>query len=141
MPILKIEILGSQIEIQYEEKEINKLRILIKNFKDRINQLSNNGKITNNKMLILTALKAEDDILEIKSLNDKNKIDLLKIDEQKIIIEKLNHEVILLKDEIYQLNFAKSSNSKNESIAIEKINKLQKKLEIILKKIINQIDS
>jgi cell division protein ZapA (FtsZ GTPase activity inhibitor) len=141
MPILKIEILGSQIEIQYEEKEINKLRILIKNFKDRINQLSNNGKITNNKILILTALKAEDEILEIKSLNDKNKIDLLKIDEQKIIIEKLNHEVILLKDEIYQLNFAKSSNSKNESIAIEKINKLQKKLEIILKKIINQIDS
>ena len=38
MPILKIDILGSIIEINYEQNEYDKLIYLIKNFKNRLKE-------------------------------------------------------------------------------------------------------
>ena len=47
MPILKTEILGSEIEINYEEVEKERLTKLINQFKKRLSEFPQNGKINN----------------------------------------------------------------------------------------------
>ena len=65
MPTLKTEILGSLIEINYEESEKDKLRKIIEKFNERLLDFENlRGKISDKKILILAALKAEDQIIE-----------------------------------------------------------------------------
>ena len=66
MPILKTEILGSQIEINYQEDEYNKLKKLISSYKKRLNDFSNNGKVSRNTIFFLCSLKVEDELNEIK---------------------------------------------------------------------------
>ena len=51
MPILKTEILGSKIEINYEESEKDKLEIIIEKFKERLSNFKNlEGKVSNSKI-------------------------------------------------------------------------------------------
>ena len=70
MPTLKTEILGSPIEINYEESEKDKLIKIIEKFNDRLLDFENlRGKISDKKILILAALKAEDQIID-KSLTE-----------------------------------------------------------------------
>ena len=71
MPILKTKILGSQIEINFEESEREKLQHLISNFKKRLNEFpDNNGRISTNTILFLAALKAEDseEVVEVAEI-------------------------------------------------------------------------
>ena len=98
MPILKTEILGSQIEINFEESEREKLQYLISNFKQRLNEFpENNGRISTNTILFLAALKAEDQLVEIESIVDKNKEYKNTAIKQKNIIEKLTKEIDFFK--------------------------------------------
>ena len=88
MPILKTEILGSQIEINFDESERDKLQRLISNFKNRLNEFTNNeGRISNNTILFLAALKTEDQLEEIKSLADNNKENNNEIVKQKKLLK------------------------------------------------------
>ena len=65
MPTLKTEILGSPIEINYEESEKDKLIKIVERFNDRLLDFDNlRGKISDKKILILAALKAEDQIID-----------------------------------------------------------------------------
>ena len=75
MPILKVKILGFQIEINYEEKEHKKLLNLIDNFKERLSEFSINGKYQNHKIMFLAALKVEDEIYD-KTEKQLRNIDL-----------------------------------------------------------------
>ena len=104
MPIYKTEVLGSKIEINYDLKERKKLINLIENFKRRIDEFPNNGKITNNKILFLAALKAEDDLEELKIKYQKYEKDKITIDEQKIFIAELNNTIKRLNNSIKKMN-------------------------------------
>ena len=99
MPILKTNILGSEIEINYQEGEKNKLINLINNFNKRLSKYEKlNNKFTSNKIIFLVALMLEDENLE---LNKK----ILSLDEK---LKKFNfrdhqddnpiREIVLLKD-------------------------------------------
>ena len=66
MPVLKIEILGSLIEINYEKQEKDKLIKIIEQYKDRLLDFENlQEKISERKILVLAALKAEDEIIDL----------------------------------------------------------------------------
>jgi cell division protein ZapA (FtsZ GTPase activity inhibitor) len=86
MPILKTEILGSEIEIIYEEVEKERLIKLINQFKQRLSEFPQNGKINNKAIIFLSALKIEDELEENKKLLLNNKIDKNKINEKSQII-------------------------------------------------------
>ena len=135
MPILKIDILGSDIEINYEKNEYDKLIYLIKNFKNRLKEFPNSGKVTNSALILLAALKAEDQLQEVKKLIDTFKVDKDDIKEKELTIQKLSFEIINLKDLLKKensINLLKQS--KEDNLTKEVIN-LKNKIEKIKKKI------
>ena len=140
MPILKTEILGSIIEINYEEKEKNKLLEIIEKFNDRLLDFKNlEGKVSDNKILFLAALKAEDEIFDFTY---KSKSSLKEVEEiYKKQVEKindLNQEIIELKDKIIELN-TKNKNLQNfNSKAFNELDLLEKQLNDLTNKIISQ---
>jgi cell division protein ZapA (FtsZ GTPase activity inhibitor) len=128
MPILKVNILGFQVEINYEEKEHKKLLNLIDNFKERLNEFPIDGKHSNYKLMFLAALKAEDEIFdksnELSNIIKKNIRNENQINENEKMIKKLNEEVISLKDDIYQINSNNSLYKDQNSLAFNEINKI-----------------
>jgi len=139
MAIIKVEILGSQIKINYDVNEREKLTSLIKNFKKRLSEFPNNERVSANTIIFLAALKAEDQLVEFKIEGDKNKLYLEQIDNQVAIIEKLNKEVVLLQDELKELNLSNIYEKNTSSDAMEAIVRLEKILESIQKKIKDSI--
>ena len=139
MAILKIEILGSQIEINYEANEREKLIGLIENFKKRLSDFPHSERVSNNTIFLLAALKAEDRVVELKIEADKNKTNLEQIDKQVVIIDKLNNEVALLQDQLKELNLSNIYEKKVISNAEEEMDRFEKRLESIQKKITDTI--
>ena len=133
MVIHKAEILGTKIEINYEKKDHKKLLNLIEIFKKRISEFPNNGRTDAKTIIFLAALKAEDQIEEIKKEINKNLIDKKNLAEQKLIIENLKKEIFELKDDINEINLInKSSDNKKY---FEEINILEKTIKSIQQKI------
>ena len=139
MAILKIEILGSQIEINYEINEREKLISLIKNFKKRFSDFPSNGRANNNTIIFLAALKAEDQLVELKIKADKDKANLELMNKQVGIIEKLNNEITLLQDQLKELNLSNICEKNINSNALEAIDKLEHLLEAMQKKMKDSI--
>ncbi|MDC1296457.1 hypothetical protein N8X83_00140 [Alphaproteobacteria bacterium] len=135
MPIIKTEILGSEIEINYEEADYNKLSLIIQTFKNRLNDFPNNGRFANSKILFLTALKAESEIedLKIKIFKNNEKINIL--NDQKKYNEDLKKEIILLKDQINEMNIDKLKNIENNDIVFKEIENLENSLILLQNKI------
>ena len=107
MPILKIEILGSFIELNYKEEEKDKLKIIIENFKKRIDELKHlQGKISDKKIMLIAALKAEDKALYSKPVKD----------------------LLELNDKINNLHNEKNENQNLNRKASEEIEKIDKKI-------------
>ena len=137
MPILKTEILGSKIEINYQENEKEKLIHLIDRFKLRINEFENlKGKFSDNKIILLAALKSEDAAFD---LNKKLESSILNTEISKNRKNQINdkiREVVILKDQISDLsennNILKEQNIKT----MEEINKINKKLISLINKIL-----
>ena len=140
MPALKTEILGSLIEINYEEAEKDKLIKIIDKFNDRLLDFKDlEGKVGDNKILFLAALKAEDEIFDFTY---KSKSSLKEVEEiYKKQVEKindLNQEIIELKDKIIELN-TKNKNLQNfNSKAFNELDLLEKQLNDLTNKIISQ---
>lgn len=135
MAILKIEILGSQIQINYEINEREKLINLIENFKKRLSDFPKNERISNNTIIFLAALKVEDQLAELKIVADENTANIEKINKQVVTINKLNNEVTFLQDQLKELNLSNIYEKNISSNALEALNSFEKKLESIQKKI------
>ena len=136
MPTLKTEILGSPIEINYEESEKEKLIKIIEKFNDRLLDFENlRGKISDKKILILAALKAEDQIID-RSLTKEKEI----IDKQKkaININDITQEIIQLKDIESKLNIENSKLKNLISKAFNELDKMEKNIIDLTDKIISQ---
>ena len=130
MPILKTEILGTDIEINYEKNEYDKLNNLIEKFKIRLSQFPNDGRASSNQILFLAALKTEDELetMEKKINVDANEKDL---QNKNIIIENLNKEIILLKKELEKIQSSNISHIQDNTAVLDKIKELGKKTKLI----------
>ena len=129
MPILKTEILGTNIEINYEKNEYDKLNNLIEKFKLRLSQFPNDGRASSNQILFLAALKTEDDLETMKKINlnanDKS------LQNKNLIIENLNNEIILLKKELEKIKSSNISSITDKSLVVDGIKELEKITKVI----------
>jgi DNA repair exonuclease SbcCD ATPase subunit len=137
MPTLKTEILGSIIEINYQEAEKEKLERLISKLRGRISEFNHNiGQISDSKIIFLAALKAEDHLEEIENLLEKKDKEKKISNDQKNIINNLTKEIISLKDQIRKLESHKSSYEEIDFKTLKNINTIEDHLDKILHKIL-----
>ena len=130
MPILKTEILGTNIEISYEKNEYDKLNNLIEKFKIRLSQFPNDGRASSNQILFLAALKTEDELETVKkkinlNANDKS------LQNKNLIIENLNKEIILLKKELENIKSSNIYSIQDKSLVVDGIKELEKITKLI----------
>ena len=130
MPILKTEILGTDIEISYEKNEYDKLNDLIEKLKIRLSQFPNDGRASSNQILFLAALKTEDELETMKkrtniNSNEKN------LQNKNVAIEGLNKEIILLKKELEQIKSSNISNIQDNNSVLAEIKELEKITKLI----------
>ena len=138
MPTLKTEILGSPIEINYEESEKEKLIKIIEKFNDRLLDFENlRGKISDKKILILAALKAEDQIID-KSLTKEKETEIINNQKKAININDITQEIIQLKDIESKLNIENSKLKNLISKAFSELDKMEKNIIDLTDKIISQ---
>ena len=138
MPTLKTEILGSPIEINYEESEKDKLIKIIEKFKDRLLDFENlRGKISDKKILILAALKAEDQIID-RSLEKEKEKEIINNKKKEININEITQEIIQLKDTESKLNIENSKLKNLISKAFSELDKMEKNIIDLTDKIISQ---
>ena len=139
MPIHKIEILGSKIEINYQENQKDKLINLINNFKKRLENFPQNERTSNITVIFLAALTAEDQIHELSKKLKKNDINVFNSKENENTIENLNPKINILNSELKEIKKLHTNKANSEEILIIQINDLEKDLESIKQKIIKII--
>ena len=138
MPTLKTEILGSPIEINYQESEKDKLIKIIEKFNDRLLDFENlRGKISDKKILILAALKAEDQIID-SSLTKEKETEIINNKKKEININDITQEIIQLKDIERKLNIENSKLKDLISKAFNELDKMEKNIIDLTDKIISQ---
>ena len=138
MPTLKTEILGSPIEINYEEFEKEKLIKIIEKFNDRLLDFENlRGKISDKKILILAALKAEDQIID-RSLRKEKETEIINKQKKEININDITQEIIQLKDIESKLNVENNKLKNLISKAFDELDKMEKNIINLTDKIISQ---
>ena len=138
MPTLKTEILGSSIEINYKESEKDKLIKIIEKFNDRLLDFENlRGKISDKKILILAALKAEDQIID-RSLTKEKETEIINNKKKEININDITQEIIQLKDIESKLNIENSKLKNLISKAFSELDKMEKNIIDLTDKIISQ---
>ena len=138
MPTLKTEILGSLIEINYEESEKDKLRKIIEKFNERLLDFENlRGKISDKKILILAALKAEDQIIE-NTLTKEKEEEIIHNQKKAININDITQEIIQLKDIKNKLNIENNELKNLISKAFSELDNMEKNIIDLTDKIISQ---
>ena len=138
MPTLKTEILGSPIEINYQESEKDKLIKIIEKFNHRLLDFENlRGKISDKKILILAALKAEDQIID-KSLTKEKETEIINNQKKAININDITQEIIQLKDIESKLSDENSKLKNLISKAFSELDKMEKNIIDLTDKIISQ---
>jgi Cell division protein ZapA. len=115
MPVLKTEILGIELEINYEKKDYDKLNDLIEKFKKRLSEFPNDGRASSSQILFLAALKTEDELETMKKQNDLE----------------ANKEIIFLKKELEKIKSPSVSSIQDNTSAIVEIKELQKVTKLI----------
>ena len=127
MPTLKTEILGSPIEINYEEFEKEKLIKIIEKFNNRLLDFESlRGRISDKKILILAALKAEDQVID-RSLTKEKETEIINNQKKAININDITQEIIQLKDTESKLNIENSKLKNLISKAFNELDKMEKK--------------
>ena len=138
MPTLKTEILGSLIEINYEDSEKDKLGKIIEKFNDRLLDFENlRGKISDKKILILAALKAEDQIID-QTLTKEKEEEIINNQKKAININDITQEIIQLKDIKNKLNIENNELKDLISKAFSELNNMEKNIINLTDKIISQ---
>ena len=138
MPTLKTEILGSLIEINYEKSEKDKLIKIIEKFNDRLLDFENlRGKISDKKILILAALKAEDQIID-KTLTKEKEEEIINNQKKAININDITQEIIQLKDIKNKLSIENNDLKNLISKAFGELDKIEKNIINLTDQIISQ---
>ena len=136
MPKIKTEILGSSVEINYEETEKDRLQKIIENFNNRLLDFKNlEGKVADNKILFLAALKAEDQILDLINYKFKKEKENLAHKTQVMQINNLNQEIIKLKDIINALGVKNNDLKDLNSKAFDELEKIETQINNLINRI------
>ena len=139
MPNLKTNILGTQIEINFNKNEQDRLHKLIENFKIRLKEFEQNrGKVSDSKIFLLAALKLEDELEELQALMKKITLDKNQYVKQNKINEDLKKEIIILKDKLNENNLKDSQNKNSNQDILDEIEKIESTLEKIELKILSK---
>ena len=137
MPTLKTEILGSPIEINYKDSEKEKLIKIIEKFNDRLLDFENlRGKVSDKKILILAALKTEDQIVD-RNIMKAKETEIINNQKKAININDITQEIIQLKDIESKLNIENSKLKNLISKAFNELDKMEKKIIDLTDKIIS----
>ena len=132
MAKISTKILNQSIDLNYEEKDKNKLLNLIEKLNNRLKKYNHlNGKVSDSKVIILTALEIEDDLIEQKKSTYKENSNTNENN------QKLSLEIINLKDKISLLEKKLDEKNKIDFVVEDEIDKINKKLENINKSIIS----
>lgn len=132
MPIYKTNILGTIFEINYEEKEHEKLLKIIERFNTRLNEFKHiKNKVSSNKIIFLAALKIESQLEEIENKLLLKKDEIIKQSTKDKKILNLTKDIITLKDKIIELKMDKKNLENLNMKAFEEIEVIEKKLNLI----------
>ena len=138
MPILEINILGSNIEISYQEGEKEKLLYLVKQFKLRLSKFENlKVRFADFKIILLAALKAEDIIFELKQTIDNQNKAIESSSIQQGQIDNKIREIVKLKDELFLVNEKNKDLEEQNNKTINEIEKFNNILISLIDKIVN----
>ena len=130
MPILKTTIFNSSIDINYEERDKDKLLQLIENLNNRLKKYNHlNRKVSDNKIIILASLAIEDDLLEQKKIISKQNSISNDLNAKKLQVEKLSSEIISLKDKIHHLETKLEDKNKRDFLIEEEIDEINNQIE------------
>ena len=140
MPTLKTEILGSLIEINYEKSEKDKLIKIIEKFNNRLLDFENlRGKISDKKILILAALKAEDQIID-NTLTKEKEEEIINKQKKSLNINDIAQEIIKLKDIKNKLSIENNELKNLISKAFSELDNMEKNIINLTDKIISQFN-
>ncbi len=127
MPIYKALILNKEINVNYDEKEKEKLLEAIKLINQKLKSHNNfDGKISDSKLLSFLAIKLQAEIL---SQNEKKLIEV----NLKHKLQVSNNENIQLNDQLVQLEKENSLLEKEKKTILQELTNLQSKVEIIIR--------
>ena len=130
MPNLKTKIFNSEIDLNFEENEKEKLIELINKLNSRFSNYKDlNGKVSDIKIIILAALAIEDELIEQKKIFDNEKINSTKSHYNKSQIEKLSLEIVNLKDKIFSLESQITDKQNAFSLIEKEIEKIDDQLQ------------
>ena len=138
MSNLKFNILGQNIKLNFEEKEKDKLLILIEKIKKRLNKYDYlNGKVSDSKILIMLCLELEDKLSDSNILNKEQNSSNKNIELQDKKIKELSSEIIILKDQLSDHVSEKNILNQNTKNIIQLIDEMDSEI----KKSINLINA
>ena len=141
MPTHNAKIFNTLIDLKYDQGDKDKLLDLINTLNIRINKFSElSGKVSDIKIIILTALAIEDELLEQKKISLLNKSLKTDIDSSNTKVEKLNSEIINLRDKLRILESEIEKKNREDSIREEQIDEFTHQLDILNKSILTIYD-
>ncbi|SVB64892.1 uncharacterized protein METZ01_LOCUS217746 [marine metagenome] len=138
MPTLKTTIFNSAIDINYEEGDKNKLLQLIENLNNRLKKYNHLiGKVSDSKIIILTSLAIEDDLMEQKKLISEQSSISNDLNVNELHVEKLSSEIISLKNKILLLESKLDEINKRDFLIEDEIDKINKQIENLNKSMLS----
>ena len=141
MPTLKTTIFNSAIDINYEEGDKDRLLQLIENLNNRLKKYNHLiGKVSDSKIIILTSLAIEDDLMEQKKLISEQSSISNDFDVKELRVEKLSSEIISLKDKIDQLESKLDERNKRDFLIEDEIDEINKQIENLNKSMLSLYD-
>ena len=125
MPTHKAKISNFNIDLNYEEKDKEKLINLIDILNKRFEKYKSlNGKISDSKILILVSLELEDKLNDLSLTIKKNNILEEDLKNSKKQVKELTSQLVLLKDEINQITLQNKLNNNDSENLIKLISEI-----------------
>ena len=126
MPTYKALILNKEINVNYEEKEKEKLLEAIENVNSKLESYKYlNGKVSDNKLLSFLVIKLQAELIELES-NKRKKINL----EKKF--NETSNKNIDLKDEVFKLKEENEILKKENDLINLEVDKIKSQIDLIL---------
>ena len=141
MPTLKTTIFNSAIDINYDEGDKDKLLQLIENLNNRIKKYNHLiGKVSDSKIIILTSLAIEDDLIEQKKLISEQGSISNDLKVKELHVEKLSSEIISLKNKIHLLQSKLDEINKRDFLIEDEIEEINEQIENLNKSMLSIYD-
>ena len=141
MPTLKTTIFNSEIDINYDAGDKDKLLQLIENLNNRLKKYNHlNGKVSDSKIIILASLAIEDDLIEQKKIISELSSISNDLNAKELHVEKLSSEIINLKDKINELESKLDERNKRDFLIGNEIDEINKQIENLNKSMLTLYD-